>query len=650
MAREDFEIIGSKPIGRGAFGTVFAARRVSDGRPVALKVVLHAGEWGVERIEAERKGAILQQRFANANGMVPEVFDYGADGDDFFIAMEFIEGMSLEARLRRGKLSAEEAAGHALWLCGFLEKAHAFCGEVDGKPYRIVHTDLKPAHLMLSPGGDRRVLDFGIAKALEESRELGTDIGRTIAYASPERLISDQISPHADFWSLGVMLYEMVCGHRPYPHLEGPRSRRDLERAITSNAPRAVLPASCPAALGAIINQLLAFQVEHRYPDAAAIKKDLQVFLDGGEPAALSIYETPATMPVQRTAISLPATPATLPRPVLGGVPPTEPRHFPAAAAAVGVVEAGSDGDDPAGAPAASEQVVAAPSARWRTTMLRRLVGAAPMLTLVMVVATEGVAWMFAERFRDTMSAMDERSVTDRRDAYDAVDGWALFDIGLRARVHSRLEPALAAVGDRVIADYRREEPVMGPSEWKQALEALTWALEMSPGKRELRGKQLTAAAHVKRFEAQAARGSQRVLLSEESRAIFRKAAEAYSESFDPYLGIARLEVYELDNVDAASIAIDEAQKRGYVPGRREAALLGDGYLRRATAARRRASVLTGEQRTRELNNARVDFQRCINYFDPIVAFGNAAENLEICKAQLQRVDRQLASMYSDDF
>src|SRR5690606_31225907 len=147
------------------------------------------------------------------------------------------------------------------------------------------------------------------------------------------------------------------------------------------------------------------------------------------------------------------------------------------------------------------------------------------MLTLVMVVATEGVAWTSAERFRDTMSAMDERSVTDRRDAYDAVDGWALFDIGLRARVHSRLEPALAAVGDRVIADYRREEPVMGPSEWKQALEALTWALEMSPGKRELRGKQLTAAAHVKRFEAQAARGSQRVLLSEESRAIFRKAA-----------------------------------------------------------------------------------------------------------------------------
>lgn len=645
MAREDFEIIGAKPVGRGAFGTVFAARRISDGRPVALKVVLHAGEWGAERIEAERKGAILQQRFAQANGMVPEVFDYGADGDDFFIAMEFIEGVSLEARLRSGKLTPEEAAGHARWLCEFLEKAHAFCGIVDGKPYRIVHTDLKPAHLMLSPNGDRRVLDFGIAKALEESRELGTDIGRTIAYASPERLVSDQISPHADFWSLGVMLYEMVCGHRPYPHLEGPRFRRDLEHAITSNAPRATLPLSIPPALGAIINKLLAFQVEHRYPDAAAIKADLQVFLDGGQPSALSIYETPATMPVQRTSVAVPTTPATLPRTVSSVVPPTEPRPFPMPVPPVGVIEAERVASDVADRSRVTAHVGAAAPVSWRTTMLRRLIGATPLLAIVMLVATEGVAWMFAERFRDTMAAMDERTVTERRRAYDAVDGWALFDIGLRARVHSRLERALVAVGDRVMADYRREEPVMGPLEWKQAYEAFRWAADMSPHRRELRGKLLTAAGHVKRFEAQAARGGTRVLLCEEARSLFRQAAEADPGSFDPYLGIARLEVYEFDNVEAAAVAIDEAERRGYVPGRREAALLGDGYLRRATAARRRASVLTGEQRMRELINARTDFQRCINSFDPIVAFGNAAANLELCKAQLVRIDRQLAAM-----
>ena len=85
MAREDYEMIGSKPVGRGAFGTVFDARRASDGVRAALKIVLHTGEWGAERIEAERKGAILQQRFAATHGMVPEVFDFGPDGEDFYI-------------------------------------------------------------------------------------------------------------------------------------------------------------------------------------------------------------------------------------------------------------------------------------------------------------------------------------------------------------------------------------------------------------------------------------------------------------------------------------------------------------------------------------------------------------------------------------
>lgn len=651
MAREDFQISGSKPVGRGSFGTVFAATRVADGRPVALKLVLHNGEWGAERIEAERKGAILQQRFAQAHGMVPEVYDFGPDGDDFYIAMEFIDGASLEGLLRQGRLEPGEAAGHALWLCGFLEKAHAFSGVVDGRPYRIVHTDLKPAHLMITAAGERRVLDFGIAKALEESRELGTDIGRTIAYASPERLVSDQVNPHADFWSLGVMLFEMVCGHRPYPHLDGPRFRRDLEHAITANAPRAAFPESCPAPLGAIVSKLLAFQVEHRYPNAGAIRSDLEAFLRGETPGAVTIYDTPATTPVQRPRASageaatmrpLPAivrtppqpSPATTPRPAARIVPATEPRPASGGTAVV----------DAEAVEVTLEPVGKAARAASHASTARRVVWAVAMLSLVVVVATEGVAWMFAERFRDTLPTIDERTVSDRRRAYAAVDAWGLLDFGLSVRVDGRLQPALAAVGDRVIADYRREEPAMGPAEWTQAATAFAWALELNPRSKTLRARQLTAEGHVKRFEAQAARGSAATLLSQDAMARFRQAADADPESFDPYLGMARLEVYALADVDAAAVSIAEAEKRGYTPGRREAALLGDGYLRRASASRRRAGVLTGEQRLRELAGARADYARCIGYFDPIVAFGNAAQNLEICKAQVERIDRQLGT------
>jgi hypothetical protein len=264
------------------------------------------------------------------------------------------------------------------------------------------------------------------------------------------------------------------------------------------------------------------------------------------------------------------------------------------------------------------------------------------MLAILVITVTEAVAWIFAERFRDTMSTIDERNVTERKRAYKAVDRAGLLDLGLHIRVHGRLPSLLVGIGDRVIEDYRREEPAMGPLEWAQANAALTWAVELSGSSRALRGKQLTAAAHVKRFEAQATKGAASVVRAQEALALFRKAADADSESYDPYLGMARIQVYSMGDLDAAATSIEEAEKRGYVRGRRESALLGDGYLRRATAAWRRVRVLTGQQRTRELTNALNDYERCVELFDPIVAFGNSAKNLELCKAGRDQVQRQL--------
>ena len=138
MAREDFEIVDQKPIGRGQFGTVFRARRLSDGRIAALKLILHGGEHGASTIAAERHGAILQQEFASRYGMVPEVFEFGPDGDDFYIAMELVHGPSLEERLRNGPLPYDEAVSHASWLCEFLDRAHAFSVTIEQRPYRLL--------------------------------------------------------------------------------------------------------------------------------------------------------------------------------------------------------------------------------------------------------------------------------------------------------------------------------------------------------------------------------------------------------------------------------------------------------------------------------------------------------------------------------
>ena len=124
----------------------------------------------------------------------------------------------------------------------------------------------------------------------------------------------------------------------------------------------------------------------------------------------------------------------------------------------------------------------------------------------------------------------------------------------------------------------------------------------------------------------------------------FQAAADLDGDSYDPYLGISRIAVYGLGDVDQAASAIQEAEKRGYVSGRRERALLGDGYLRRATAAWSTARTLSGDQRRRELEKLRGDYKGCVDAFDPIVGFGNAAKNLEICKGQLERIDEELGT------
>ena len=629
MAREDFEIADQKPIGRGQFGTVFRARRRSDGRVAALKLILHDGENGAGTIAAERHGAILQQEFASRHGMVPAVYEFGPDGDDLYIAMELVQGPSLEERLRDGALPYDEAVGHALWLSEFLDRAHAFSVTVEQRPYRLLHNDLKPAHLKIPQTGERKVLDFGMAKVLEEARELATDVGRTIAYAAPERLRSERVNVHADFWSLGVMLYEMVSGHRPYPTLEDPRLRRQLYSAITNNAPRASLPPDCPLHLQAIIHRLLAFQPAHRYHSAAEIHADLERYARRDIPIAVQYYDTPATTPVTRTgavvAIADVAPAALTEIPPMTLVPPTDP--VPASASRAASI--------PASAPPAPAQIAAPP----RRSLARRLFTALATVALVWMVTTEGVAWLFAERYRDTIPAIDERTVTSSRATYDAVARWSPLHLGLRLRVNRPLVAALRAIGDRVIADYRRETPTMGPEEWRQAEAAFGWAGKLSHRDTTLASKELLADGHVRRLAAQRARPPS-ASMAQSAVVRFRDAAASNPSAFDPYVGMAVTQLYVLADVDGALESLDAAVKRGYTVTRRDTALVGDAYMRRALVGRRRASFLTGDQRQSALAKARADFEHCVTSFEQIMEFGNAAKHLETCKAQIRQINQ----------
>jgi predicted Ser/Thr protein kinase len=610
-------IVDPTPFDRGEFGMVYNARRRADGRRVALKLVLstHAPD-SADKLAAERRGAELQQQFGRAHGMVPEVYEFGPHQScHFFIAMEFVDGGSLAQLIAKGPMAPRAAAQYAVRICEFLDKAHRFL-TIEGEPGNaIVHADLKPQHILLPHPGEIRVLDFGIAKALAKTRQVTTNIWGTLYYAAPEQLESGGVNPHVDFWSLGVMLYEMVAGHRPYSRLEQNKSR--LEQAIRGNERREPLPDACPRALAAIISKLLAYQPERRYASASAIKADLEAFLADTEPAAAAEFETPATVTIDR-----PLHPPQTLRPSSDVVPPTDPLPV-------------------------SEQRTTAPTpggpVRWRAWLrgmrpiVRRVLWLTALLSIVGMLATEGVAWVAAERFRDTFESLDGRNVAERRGEYDRIRGWSVLDFGLRWRVNGALRQRLTGIADAVLADYRREEPTVGPAEWRQAADALRWALELSPADAAMRAKQVDCDAHVTRIAAQSQpRGSQvrrQLFLSAIGK--FRQAAALDPTSFDPYLGISRTQVYGFDDVDAAVVAIGEAEKRGYQSSRRERAQLGDGYLRRGERSRRLARTLSGEQRARELENARSAYARCIELFDPIIGFGNAAQNLEFCKRRL---------------
>ena len=339
-------------------------------------------------------------------------------------------------------------------------RPHQFATTVEGEPYdRLVHADLKPGHVLVGPSGDVKVLDFGIAKALARTTQVTTNNWGTSAYASPERLEHGHVNEHVDFWSLGVILYEMLAGHRPYPALN--RNRSQLEHAIRPT--RRAIRCRCPARRRLPLSSASCSRIKwsgviQRRPRsgrsrALSRRRDATCGQRGTSRRRRCQSDAP---PGRRPAASAAGGGGRAADRSAAGRCPRPRRAGCGACPAAGAAAPGWPRTSCAPEPGRSSS-----HARRDRHLGRRspgLGGAIPALA----------------------SGIEGRTIAETRADYDGIRAHTMLGTGLRARVNRPLRSRLVALADTVIADYRREEPTMARAEWKQAQQALRWAAELA--------------------------------------------------------------------------------------------------------------------------------------------------------------------------
>ncbi|HEY6322925.1 MAG TPA: protein kinase [Thermoanaerobaculia bacterium] len=643
-------------LGRGAIGDVLLSWDPREERLVALKVV-RAAKTDPEMLEAEKNGLSLQAQLAAVAPQVAAVYEQGEDGDFFWVAMEYVAGTDLSEVLARGAVAEARAVGIALELVSMLEICHEFSAEIGGRRiFGIVHGDIKPENIRLQDEDRVRVLDFGIAKHLSQTRRFTVNLFGSLPYTPPERLERGVVDRHSDLWAVGVVLAAMVSGRRPFPG----NTPEELEQAIRHGVPPLPLPDGCSPGLSHVVEKTLAFDVGRRYQTAAELKADLAALRDGlplpaaqaDDGAGGDLHATRRTVrPLSPEEIrAAEATRRTdgwaaepLARAALTPMPAT---------AADAAAPAGTAGTAAAAAPVAAPTVAAAtvprPRRRFRRVVL--LLAAAALLALG---ATQIWAWNQAKQLRRDLAEVhpDLDALVEH---YDKAATWSWLSSDLFG-VGDELERSLTAAASRILDSYHGDDPTTSQRGWDTAYRYLHAAAQIAPRDRGVRSRMLYAHAHLDRLASLAARGKgdrqQSLALSKEAIAEFQEASRLDPAWPDPYLGLARIYAYDLFDLDALQKTLDELTRRGYPLGRRENAMLGDAFRMRGLALEARAhQVRGGAGEIDLLKQARDDLEQAVHYYAGIPGFAAAAGNRQEAEAHLEAIDARLSAHHPLDF
>jgi tetratricopeptide (TPR) repeat protein/predicted Ser/Thr protein kinase len=262
-------------------GVVYRAEDTALGRTVALKFLSAQIVQDPKSVQRFRDEARTASALNHPNICI--IYEVGEQEGELFIAMEYVEGRPLSESLREGGMAVETLLRYGRQIASALEHAHE---------RGITHRDLKPANVVVTSNGTAKILDFGLAKRNDPEQlqrktthgavtETSVGLTGTFPYMSPEQLEGGETGPRSDIWSLGVMMYEMASGTRPF-------RGENLYRLCTAiiQEPMPALPGNVPTGLAAVIKKCLQKEPARRYQRAGELRAALEALEISGTAVA----------------------------------------------------------------------------------------------------------------------------------------------------------------------------------------------------------------------------------------------------------------------------------------------------------------------------------------------------------------------------